>query len=102
MSDLVFLLSADIDIQRAFEFYEDCQEGRGKVFLQHLEAAFTSLRSFPEIAPVFHEKLSTASRSALSVRSLLYPRCKPDHSRWHSISPAGSSSHFATTWIAPV
>jgi hypothetical protein len=29
MTDLVFLLSADIDIQQAYEYYENYQEGRG-------------------------------------------------------------------------
>ena len=53
MSDLVFLLSADIDIQKAYEFHEDYQKGRGLVLMRHLDAAFTYLRNFPEIAPVF-------------------------------------------------
>lgn len=54
MSELVFLLSADIDIQKAYEFYENCQAGRGVVLMHHLDASFTYLRTFPEIAPVFH------------------------------------------------
>jgi toxin ParE1/3/4 len=54
MIELVFLLSADIDIQKAYEYYEDCQEGRGALFMRHLDAAFTSIRTFPEIAPIFH------------------------------------------------
>jgi toxin ParE1/3/4 len=54
MRELVFLLSADIDIQKAHDYYEDCQEGRGTVFMQHLDGAFTYLRAFPEIAPLFH------------------------------------------------
>ena len=54
MSDLVFLLSADIDIQEAYEYYENFQEGRGDLFMRHLDAAFTHLRMFPKIAPVFH------------------------------------------------
>ena len=54
MSDLVFLLSADIDIQKAYEFYEGYQVGRGVVLMQHLDATFTYLRTFPEIAPIFH------------------------------------------------
>ena len=52
--DLVFLLSADIDIQQAYEYYENYQDGRGGVFMRHLDAAFTRLRLFPRIAPVFH------------------------------------------------
>jgi plasmid stabilization system protein ParE len=53
MSELVFLLSADIDIQKAYEYYEAYQEGRGALFLNHLDAAFTCVRNFPEMAPVF-------------------------------------------------
>lgn len=54
MKELVFLLSADLDIQKAYEFYENSQEGRGTLFLLHLNAAFEHLRRFPEIGPVFH------------------------------------------------
>jgi plasmid stabilization system protein ParE len=64
MRELVFLLSADIDIQKAYEHYEDWQEGRGALFMRHLDVAFTQLRAFPEIAPVFHG----------SYRRLLVPR----------------------------
>ena len=48
MSDLVLLLSAEIDVQAAFERHEDYQEGRGVLFLRHLEAALEQLRRFPE------------------------------------------------------
>ncbi len=41
MSEIVFLLSAEIDIQKAYDHYENYQEGRGAVFLRHLDAAFT-------------------------------------------------------------
>ena len=54
MSELVFLLSADADIQSAYEFYEAYQEGRGEVFMRYLDMALTHLRTFPEMAPVFH------------------------------------------------
>jgi plasmid stabilization system protein ParE len=55
VSELVFLFSADADIQTAFEFCEACQAGRGEVFMRYLDAAFGRLRIFPEIAPLFHE-----------------------------------------------
>ena len=55
MSELVFLFSADADIQTAYEFYEAYQEGRGEVFMRHLDVAFGRLRTFPEIAPLFYE-----------------------------------------------
>jgi plasmid stabilization system protein ParE len=54
VAELVFLLSADIDIQRAYEFHEEYQSGRGVVFMHHLDLAFSHLRTFPEIGPVFH------------------------------------------------
>jgi plasmid stabilization system protein ParE len=55
VTDLVFLLSADIDIQSAYEFYESSQEGRGRVFMRHLDLSFGRLVAFPEIAPMFRE-----------------------------------------------
>lgn len=55
MNDLVFLFSADSDIQTAYEFYEAVQSGRGEVFMRHLDVGFGQLRAFPEMAPVFHE-----------------------------------------------
>ena len=53
MSELVFLLAADADIQTAYEFYEACQTGRGEIFMRHLDVAFGRLRTHPEVAPVF-------------------------------------------------
>lgn len=53
MSELVFLFSADVDIQAAYNFYEAVQEGRGEIFMRHLDVAFGQLRTFPEIAPPF-------------------------------------------------
>ena len=54
MSVLVFLLSTDIDIQSAYDYYEDFQEGRGAVFMRQLDAAFGQLRIFPESGPIVH------------------------------------------------
>jgi len=53
MTDLILLLQADHDIQTAFNRYEEFQEGRGEVFMRHLDAALTLLRQHPEIAPVY-------------------------------------------------
>ena len=53
MSELVFLLAAEADIQTGYEFYEAYQQGRGELFLRHLDLSFGRLRAFPEIAPVF-------------------------------------------------
>lgn len=55
MRELVFLFAADADIQTAYEFYEAYQDGRGEVFMRHLDAAIGRLRTFPEIAPPIHE-----------------------------------------------
>jgi toxin ParE1/3/4 len=54
MSEVVLLLSADLDVQEAFEYYEEHQEGRGAVFLRHLELALEQLRRFPESGTRFH------------------------------------------------
>jgi hypothetical protein len=53
MTDLILLLQADLDIQTAFERYEEYQEGRGEVFLRQLDAALTLVRQHPELAPVY-------------------------------------------------
>ena len=50
MTDLILLLQAELDIQGAFNRYEDFQEGRGEVFMRQLDAALTLLRRHPEIA----------------------------------------------------
>jgi hypothetical protein len=55
VSELVFLFSADVDIQTGYEFYEAYQPGRGELFMRHLDLGFGRLRAFPEIAPLFHE-----------------------------------------------
>lgn len=54
MRELILLLSADIDVQAAFAYYEEYQEGRGAIFLRHLETAFEQLRRFPESGARFH------------------------------------------------
>ncbi len=54
MSELILLLSADLDVQEAFDYYEGYQEGRGAVFLCHLETALEQLRRFPASGTRFH------------------------------------------------
>ena len=49
MMDLILLLSADADIQSAFNKYEEYQEGRGGVFLRQLELALSVVRRHPHI-----------------------------------------------------
>jgi len=51
MTDLILLLQADLDIQTAFDRYEDQQEGREEVFMRQLDAALALLRQRAEIAP---------------------------------------------------
>ncbi len=38
MIDLLLLLQADLDIQAAFNRYEDYQTGRGELFISHPKA----------------------------------------------------------------
>ena len=72
MSELVFLFSADADIQTAYEFYEAYQEGRGEVFMRHLDVALGRLRTFPEIAPPHPRGSPAFARSWVSLRHLLH------------------------------
>jgi plasmid stabilization system protein ParE len=63
VSDLIFLHSADSDIQSAFNFYESLQPGRGEISMRQLDIALGQLRKFPEIAPHFsgaYRRLLTA------------------------------------------
>jgi len=53
MKELILLLQADVDIQSAFDRYEEYQEGRGEIFLRQLDAALTLLRQHPEIGFVY-------------------------------------------------
>jgi hypothetical protein len=54
MPELVFLLSADIDIQKAYEFCENYQTGRGVLFMQHFDVVFSHVQQVPELGPIFH------------------------------------------------
>jgi plasmid stabilization system protein ParE len=53
MIELILLQQADVDIQAAFDRYEHYQEGRGEVFMRHLDVAFTLLRQNPEMGPPY-------------------------------------------------
>ncbi len=50
MNELILLLKAEVDVQSAYARYEDYQSGRGEVFVSRLDAAFTLIRLYPEIA----------------------------------------------------
>ena len=54
MMEIVPLLSADLDIQSSYDYYEDCREGLGTVFMHRLEEALGQLRIFPESGPIVH------------------------------------------------
>lgn len=54
MIEIIALLSADFDIQRAYDYYEDCREGLGTIFMHRLDEAFGQLRVFPESGPIVH------------------------------------------------
>jgi plasmid stabilization system protein ParE len=53
MIELILLQQADGDVQAAFDRYEDYQEGRGELFMRHLDAALTLLRRNPAMAPPY-------------------------------------------------
>ena len=53
MSRIIHLLSADIDVQNAYEYYEDLVEGRGAVFMRKLNAAYGLIIRFPESGRLF-------------------------------------------------
>ena len=54
MIEIVPLLSAELDIQSAYDCYEDCREGLGTVFMHRLDESFGQLRIFPESGPIVH------------------------------------------------
>jgi plasmid stabilization system protein ParE len=56
MMDLILLLSADLDIQAAFNRYENYQSGRGEVFLGKFNAAFEVLRQNPQMGSPYVAK----------------------------------------------
>jgi toxin ParE1/3/4 len=60
VNELVLLYSADSDIQAGYEDCERHQEGRGELFLRHLDLVLTRLRKFPLSAPPFHERYRRA------------------------------------------
>ena len=53
MKEVVLLFSAEADIQKAFEYYDDRVEGMCEEFLKYLELSFSQIKHFPESAPMF-------------------------------------------------
>jgi plasmid stabilization system protein ParE len=56
VNELVFLFSADDDIQAAFEHHENSGVGRGELFLRKLDGALGQLRTFPESGPRYFQE----------------------------------------------
>ena len=48
MKELILLLQADIDIQLAYERYENFQAGRGVLFMKQLEIVLDLLKRNPD------------------------------------------------------
>ena len=99
MREFVFLLAADIDIQEAYEFYEDYQEGRGTVFLNHLDTAFTYVRNFPEIAPLFYGSYRAIAYSPIPLRHFLRNRIGTDNHRGSNELASEPLGYTPSTWI---
>lgn len=49
MAEVVFLLSAEIDVQVAYEWFDEQREGRGDQFLIHLRQIEVLLTSNPHL-----------------------------------------------------
>ncbi|MDB6070021.1 MAG: toxin, RelE family [Verrucomicrobiales bacterium] len=54
MSRIVHLPAADIDIQNAYEYYENLLGGRGVLFLMKLNSAYETINRFPESGRIIH------------------------------------------------
>ena len=46
--DLIFLYAAEVDLQRAFQRYEDKGTGLGIKFLEHVESGIRQVQQFPD------------------------------------------------------
>jgi plasmid stabilization system protein ParE len=53
MIPLILLLQADLDIQSAYNLYEDFQAGRGELFLRQLDLALGLMRRNPQIGKAY-------------------------------------------------
>ena len=51
---------AELDIDKAYVWYESRQEGLGDVFLRSIDACFDRLRREPQIYPVQHNRIRRA------------------------------------------
>ena len=76
MRELVFTYAADIDIQEAFGFLEDVEEGLANRFLKSVEQALDQIQRFPESGPLFrgrHRRVFTP-KFPYAVFYAVYPR----------------------------
>jgi plasmid stabilization system protein ParE len=53
--EIVVLLAAELDIQTAFNRFEEYREGLGVTFLQELEVAYEYLQRHPRIGRLYAE-----------------------------------------------
>jgi hypothetical protein len=52
-----FLSGADAELQEIFNRFEDCREGLGVEFMTAVDAYLARIAAFPEIAPVYVERV---------------------------------------------
>ena len=53
--EIVVLLAAELDIQKAFNRFEEYREGLGVTFLQELDVAYEYLQRHPRIGRLYAE-----------------------------------------------
>ena len=54
MAEIVLLHSADVNIQRAYEWFESWNEGAGDILLEDLDRLLGLLANFPEMGPIVY------------------------------------------------
>ena len=85
VSEVVLLLSADINIQRAYEWFDAHDEGRADRFLAELDRLLGLLATFPELGPVVY-----ATRRRLLMREFKLWHFLHDYRRaGHCLQRAG-------------
>jgi len=55
--EVVFLRSAEADLQSAFNRYEDKVDGLGEEFILTIDGSLTAVRQFPEMARLYHKTI---------------------------------------------
>lgn len=75
MKEFVLLYAAEVDIQKAFELYENKKEFLGEEFPKHIEYGLTLIRNHPEIAPVYlgRHRRWTTHKFPFGIFYVVYP-----------------------------